>query len=164
MTLDNTLYDILCGKTANIKLKPDLFINKYEMNGDDLIFNTDGYYTKSFVHGFKLYIPFSQNGNLMSDYNNGIYKVYPLYTILIINTPSLTDFSSAYIEGAYSMSENRFEPVLLNEELEIVSEYEARIKDITTITRYVPIKATITPAMNAFIDGLINGTVKLKYR
>ena len=164
MVADQTLYDILCGRSTNIKIKPDLFINKYEMNGNDLIFHTDGYYTKSFVHGFKLYIPFSQSGNLMSDYNNGIYKVYPLFTILIINTPSLTDFMSAYIEGAYSMSESRFESVLLNEELEIVSEYEARIKDITTITRYVPNKAPITPAMNAFLDGLVNGTTKLKYR
>ena len=155
-----TLYQILSGQPSNIKLKPDVFVNDYKYENGALIFNSSGLFTKTFVRDFKIYIPFSHTGDLISDYNNGIYTVYPLYNILVIKAAVLNDPKTYSIAAVYPMNTVQFEEVYLDDNLDEVP--INKVADTAAIKRYMPKSIAPMPNMTNFYNEVVNGIIKIQ--
>lgn len=159
--INKTLYQLLSNPDQKTILRPDLFVNQHTFENGHLVFSTSGYYTKSFTHSFRLYIPFTQSDELIPEYNNGIYDVYPLYNILIINAPSMNTLAQYSIVGAYRMNTTQFDLVYLDEDFNEIP--VSRASDMVAIKRYQPKSMEPTAAMKRFFNELVNGETKLKF-
>ena len=161
MTTDKTLYNLLSEPDKKYPVRQDIFVNNHECINGNLVFNTVGYYTKAFTHAFRMYIPFSQYGDLINDYNNGVYTVYPLYHILVINAPIISDPNSYGIYGVYPMNTVHFEEVYLDDDLNPVPANKA--EDLAAIKRLEPKSLEPTKSMLTFFDDLKNGNIKINF-
>lgn len=159
--VNKTLYQLLTNPDPSIMIRPDLFVNEHSFKDNDLTFSTTGYYTKSFTHAFRVYIPFAYSDELISEYVNGVYTVYPLYKILVLQAPSLTDKSAFSIFGVYPMNTTQFDIVYLDDGLNEVPENKAR--EVGAIKRYQPKSVEPTPIMRAFYNDLISGNNNIKF-
>ena len=157
--LNRTLYQVLTKPDKNIILKPGIFVNDYNYENDALTFNTVGYGTRSFTHFFRLYIPFSQRGSLIPDFNNEIFTVYPLYNIMVIETATLNDPKMFTLQAVYNMGSNQFDEVYLDDNLEEVPIYKAT--EVAAIKRYVPKAFEPTQSMREFFNAVTTGETKI---
>ena len=154
-----TLYNILRGGNSSARIKPDIFTNEMTVDNGTLMFDTEGYVTKTLSHSFRLYIPFSNDGNLITEYKNSRYAVYPRYRILVIDSPINTDYKSATIFGVYALDSTEYEEVYLDDDLDEVPLY-AR-EEVATIKRLKPISLEPTKNMMDFYNELTAGNIKI---
>lgn len=155
---NKTLYQVLTNPDNNLRLKPGIFVNEYDFNNGILTFNTVGYMTRAFAHFFRIYIPFTSNGTLIPDFNNGVYTVYPQYNIMVIETPSLSDPKSFTLNAVYHMGSNQFEMVYLDDNLEEVPIYKA---SEAAIKRFMPKSFEPTQDMRDLFNNIQSSNTKL---
>jgi len=159
--ITKSLFQLISEPDPSIMIRPDLFVNDHSFKDGHLIFNTVGYYTKSFTHAFRVYIPFSFTDNVISEFTNGVYEVFPLYKILVLQTPSLSDSKSFSIFGVYAMNTTQFDTVFLDDALNEVP--SNKVAEVGAIKRFQPKSMSPTAGMRAFYNSIIDGTANIKF-